>query len=372
MPLTECLRHVSRHTSVLRHVRVLSFATPPTLLAIAPSPEQCSAPEPHASFQFDTVLREPPQTDVLRRKPPQPAGDVTPLHFFQRSQQPQRNHQHPFHPPPGRAITSLLPHHPTHPSPLHHPPGARGVRSVAVAEEEGGQRYRTVASVGPHTVVSDMVNGEEGADSAPTAMEYALAALGLCTSMTVRLVWGRGQAGGPPTLRGMELPLWQTGRLLYQGLPFLRASSHFIPCVLHRLQYADRKGLPLKRIHVKVNPDLPSPGRLRTDGMSRTAMPPLVCPLLTVSAGQAPRVFCSVGLCGGASSCAVLCASFSSPPASHLPRSVHLALHFEGDLTAEQRQHLLFIASGCSCYHYDIRTSCLYASHLCVYAISTL
>ena len=57
-----------------------------------------------------------------------------------------------------------------------------------MSEEEGPSRYRTVATVGSHSFVSDMVNGDVGSDAVPSPMEFALSALGTCTTMTMRVV----------------------------------------------------------------------------------------------------------------------------------------------------------------------------------------
>jgi uncharacterized OsmC-like protein len=57
------------------------------------------------------------------------------------------------------------------------------MREVVVSSVRG-EPYRQSIEVGPHTFI---VDESAGGDSAPDPYEYMLAALGACTSMTIRL-----------------------------------------------------------------------------------------------------------------------------------------------------------------------------------------
>ena len=56
----------------------------------------------------------------------------------------------------------------------------------AVIKTASGNFGQTIA-IGPHTLTADVTPAEKGDDSGPEPHELLLAALGACTSMTVRL-----------------------------------------------------------------------------------------------------------------------------------------------------------------------------------------
>jgi putative redox protein len=83
------------------------------------------------------------------------------------------------------------------------------MRQVEVRTAAG--KFGQAIRIGPHTLAADEVPEDQGDDTGPGPHELLLAALGSCTSMTVKL-------------------------------------------------YADRKGWPLEQVHVRVN------GRHEDDG----------------------------------------------------------------------------------------------------------
>ena len=64
-------------------------------------------------------------------------------------------------------------------------------RSVRVSS--GPSRYLQIISVGPHVLQADEPNDFGGNDAGPNPYELLLAALGACTSMTVRMYAERKQ-----------------------------------------------------------------------------------------------------------------------------------------------------------------------------------
>jgi uncharacterized OsmC-like protein len=74
-------------------------------------------------------------------------------------------------------------------------------RSVRV--NSGPSRYLQIISVGPHVLQADEPNDFGGNDAGPNPYELLLAALGACTSMTVRMYAERKQW----PLRGVQVSL---------------------------------------------------------------------------------------------------------------------------------------------------------------------
>ena len=63
---------------------------------------------------------------------------------------------------------------------------AHEARSVVVAENGEG-RYQQTVTAGPHRLIADEPASMGGADAGPAPYDYLLAALGACTSMTLRM-----------------------------------------------------------------------------------------------------------------------------------------------------------------------------------------
>src|SRR4051812_29916759 len=74
-------------------------------------------------------------------------------------------------------------------------------RSVRVTSEL--ERYGQIISVGPHKIHADEPTAVGGNDAGPNPYELLLAALGACTSITVRMYAGRKQW----PLRGVQVGL---------------------------------------------------------------------------------------------------------------------------------------------------------------------
>jgi uncharacterized OsmC-like protein len=74
-------------------------------------------------------------------------------------------------------------------------------RSVVV--RSGSSRFGQTISVGPHVLPADEPNEYGGEDAGPNPYELLLAALGACTSMTVRMYAERKQW----PLRGVQINL---------------------------------------------------------------------------------------------------------------------------------------------------------------------
>jgi uncharacterized OsmC-like protein/alpha-beta hydrolase superfamily lysophospholipase len=66
---------------------------------------------------------------------------------------------------------------------------ADGPRNVTVTETGGGKFQQTIA-IGPHRLTADEPVAAGGLDSGPSPYDFLLAALGACTSMTVRIYAG--------------------------------------------------------------------------------------------------------------------------------------------------------------------------------------
>lgn len=58
---------------------------------------------------------------------------------------------------------------------------------VVVVAENGKGRYQQEVSVGQHRLIADEPESVGGADGGPNPFEYLMAALGACTSMTLRM-----------------------------------------------------------------------------------------------------------------------------------------------------------------------------------------
>lgn len=58
---------------------------------------------------------------------------------------------------------------------------------VVVVAENGKGRYQQEVSVGQHRLIADEPESIGGADAGPAPFDYLMAALGACTSMTLRM-----------------------------------------------------------------------------------------------------------------------------------------------------------------------------------------
>lgn len=58
---------------------------------------------------------------------------------------------------------------------------------IVVVAENGKGRYQQEVSVGQHRLLADEPESVGGADAGPNPFEYLMAALGACTSMTLRM-----------------------------------------------------------------------------------------------------------------------------------------------------------------------------------------
>jgi putative redox protein len=59
--------------------------------------------------------------------------------------------------------------------------------STVVVNENGQGRYQQTVRAGRHTLIADEPASMGGADAGPAPFDYLLAALGACTSMTLRM-----------------------------------------------------------------------------------------------------------------------------------------------------------------------------------------
>ena len=87
--------------------------------------------------------------------------------------------------------------------------------SAVVVQENGQGRYQQTVIVGEHRLIADEPVSVGGADAGPAPIEFVMAGLGACTSMTLRM-------------------------------------------------YAERKALPLTRVHIEL-----SHQKIDVDGVSR-------------------------------------------------------------------------------------------------------
>ena len=87
--------------------------------------------------------------------------------------------------------------------------------SAVVVQENGQGRYQQTVIVGEHRLIADEPFIVGGADAGPAPIEFVMAGLGACTSMTLRM-------------------------------------------------YAERKALPLTRVHIEL-----SHQKIEVDGVSR-------------------------------------------------------------------------------------------------------
>ena len=87
--------------------------------------------------------------------------------------------------------------------------------SAVIVQENGQGRYQQTVIAGEHRLIADEPVSIGGADSGPAPIEFVMAGLGACTSMTLRM-------------------------------------------------YAERKALPLTRVHVEL-----SHQKIEVDGVSR-------------------------------------------------------------------------------------------------------
>jgi putative redox protein len=58
---------------------------------------------------------------------------------------------------------------------------------IVVVAENGKGRYQQEVSVGQHRLIADEPESVGGADAGPAPFDYLMAALGACTSMTLRM-----------------------------------------------------------------------------------------------------------------------------------------------------------------------------------------
>ena len=87
--------------------------------------------------------------------------------------------------------------------------------SVVIVEENGQGRYQQQVTAGQHRLLADEPASMGGADAGPAPFDFVMAGLGACTSMTLRM-------------------------------------------------YAERKGLPLEKVHVALSHD-----KVEVDGVTR-------------------------------------------------------------------------------------------------------
>jgi putative redox protein len=87
--------------------------------------------------------------------------------------------------------------------------------SAVVVQENGQGRYQQTVIAGEHRLIADEPVSVGGADAGPAPIEFVMAGLGACTSMTLRM-------------------------------------------------YAERKALPLTRVHIEL-----SHQKIEVDGVSR-------------------------------------------------------------------------------------------------------
>ena len=64
---------------------------------------------------------------------------------------------------------------------------ASAIGGIVVVEESGQGKYRQRVTAGGHTLVADEPRSAGGDDAGPDPYEFLLAALGACTSMTLRM-----------------------------------------------------------------------------------------------------------------------------------------------------------------------------------------
>ena len=60
-------------------------------------------------------------------------------------------------------------------------------QSLLIVSENGQGRYQQTVRVGCHTLIADEHIADGGADDGPAPYDFLLAALGSCTSMTLRM-----------------------------------------------------------------------------------------------------------------------------------------------------------------------------------------
>lgn len=65
--------------------------------------------------------------------------------------------------------------------------GASTIGGIVVVEESGQGKYRQRVTAGGHTLIADEPKSAGGDDAGPNPYEFLLAALGACTSMTLRM-----------------------------------------------------------------------------------------------------------------------------------------------------------------------------------------
>lgn len=72
-------------------------------------------------------------------------------------------------------------------------PGESSMSQTVVVEENGQGRYQQSVQVGQHALIADEPVSMGGDDAGPAPFDYLLAALGACTSMTLRMYAERKQ-----------------------------------------------------------------------------------------------------------------------------------------------------------------------------------